>query len=62
MSPGSKCVSFFAALVPEHILERLFSWSKNPIHELEVLLVLLAAINVVVRISFKSSDSLVHRQ
>ena len=39
-----KCVSFFASVVPEYILERFFRLSKNPIHELEVLPVLLAAV------------------
>ena len=43
VSPGGKCISFFASLVPEHILEKLFVLSKNPIHELEVLPVLVAA-------------------
>ena len=45
VSPGGRwmCFFFFAAVVPQHIPERLFKLSKNPIHELEVLPVLLAA-------------------
>ena len=43
VSPTGKCVSFFAAVVPDCILSCLFNLSKNPIHELEVLPVLLAA-------------------
>ena len=43
VSLGGRCVSFFASVVPEDILERLVRLSKNPIHELEVLPVLLAA-------------------
>ncbi len=41
VSPGGRCVSFFASMVPEHRLERLFRLSKNPIHELVVLPVLI---------------------
>ena len=43
VSPEGKSVSFFASVVPEDILERFFRLLKNPIHELEVLLFLLAA-------------------
>ncbi len=43
VSPIGRCVSFFASVVPEPILSRLFKLPQNPIHELEVLPVLVAA-------------------
>ena len=60
VSPGGKCISFFASLVPEHILEKLFGLSKNPIHELEVLPVLVAAMLWSVYLSKAQSDCLVY--
>ena len=42
--PSGACVSFFGEAVPAAIMEDLFRRSKNPIHELEVLPVLIAAL------------------
>ena len=41
-SPCGVCLNFFGESVPQRILDRLFSRSKNPIHELELLPVWLA--------------------
>ena len=42
-NPQGECVHFFGGAVPECIMVDLLSRSKNPIHELEVLPVLVAA-------------------
>ena len=42
-SPSGECSRFFGESVPPNLLEDLFSKSNNPIHELEVLPVLVAA-------------------
>ena len=42
--PSGSCVSFFGEAVPTAIMEDLFRRSKNPIHELEVLPVLIASL------------------
>ena len=41
-SPCGVCLNFFGEAVPRRILDGLFSHSKNPIHELELLPVWLA--------------------
>ena len=42
--PSGSCASFFGEAVPTAIMEDLFRRSKNPIHELEVLPVLIASL------------------
>ena len=42
ISPSGICTLYFSEVVPGDFLEELFKLSKNPIHELEVLPVLLA--------------------
>ena len=42
VSPCGICTSFFSAAVPADVLKEFFHVSKNPIHELEVLPVLIA--------------------
>eukprot|EP00435_Cladocopium_sp_Y103_P062898 s272_g24.t1 len=42
-SPSGECLHFFGEEVPTHIMRDLFERSNNPIHELEVLPVLIAA-------------------
>ena len=42
-SPSGECLRFFGESVPAKLLDDLFSRSKNPIHELEVLPILVAA-------------------
>ena len=43
VSPSGVCVKYFGASMPSEFMKELFSRSKNPIHELEVLPVALAA-------------------
>ena len=43
ISPGGMCVSFFSSAVPLWMMEKLLARSANPIHELELLPILLAA-------------------
>ena len=44
IDPFGRCQSFFSSMVPEDVMEELFRESANPIHELEVLPVLVACI------------------
>ena len=41
ISPGGMCVSFFSSAVPLWMMEKLLARSANPIHELELLPILL---------------------
>ena len=41
-SPQGECIRYFASEVPPHLMEHLLKASKNPIHELEVLPVLVS--------------------
>ena len=41
--PAGHCTNFFGEKVPQHLMDSLFENSQNPIHELEVLPVLVAA-------------------
>ena len=43
-NPAGDCLHFFGESVPPDILEDLFSRSQNPIHELELLPILVAAL------------------
>ena len=43
ISPGGMCVSFFSSAVPLWMMEKLLARSANPIHELELIPILLAA-------------------
>ena len=43
ISPSGACVSFFSSAVPLWMMERLLEHSANPIHELELLPISLAA-------------------
>jgi ribonuclease HI len=43
-NPAGDCLHFFGESVPSEILEDLFSRSQNPIHELELLPILVAAL------------------
>ena len=44
LDPLGRCQSFFSSMVPEDVMTELFKDSENPIHELEVLPVLVACL------------------
>ena len=44
IDPLGRCQSFFSGMVPSDVMEELFEASANPIHELEVLPVLVACL------------------
>ena len=44
LSPQGRCLSFFSDVVPEDITTELFKFSCNPIHELELMPVLIACL------------------
>eukprot|EP00435_Cladocopium_sp_Y103_P061907 s913_g23.t1 len=42
--PSGRCLFYFGESIPKHVMDDLFERSKNPIHEIEVLPVLIAAL------------------